>query len=95
MRARIARIDGRSDYQGWCVLDEKGTIVYPRARGTPAGKSTVYPRGPRRPAAEAARLSGAATTGSVVEIEEGELMTVVETTAVRSVRVVLTSRASS
>lgn len=37
----------------------------------------------------------AAMISSLMEIEGGELMTVVETTAVRGARIILTSRASS
>jgi hypothetical protein len=45
--------------------------------------------------AETVDLAGAVTTGSAAEIEGGELMTVVEATAVCSARIILTSRASS
>ncbi len=40
-------------------------------------------------------IGGGAATGSLAEIEGGELMTVVETIAARDARIILTSRVSS
>ena len=94
-----------------CAVDprhlEQRHLYRTGMRKVPEGRNALHegPRLPRPPCQRAVPaaptstaaviLVGVATTSSLMEREGGELMTVVETIAVRGARIILTSRASS